>query len=424
MRPSRNLHPALCALVCALALPVQAAVVVKLKSPAPECAAAFVSRMSERLPGFSLEPLVGSVYLARSEPGPSLLNKQAESTPFLETGLVEAAQPDKLVFPPVFPAEADAEKGWHLAKIQAPAFWERSRGSRTVKVLVCDTGIESGHPDLRGNVGTGRNFVDGGERTEPTGNGHGTRIAGLIGGQGGRTGSGAVGVNWEVQLIPGKIANKQDGGALQSDMAKCVKWGADQGIKVVNLSFSGAVDSLAVQEAAVYLREKGGILVVAAGNKGLPRELPDDPNMLVVGGTNSLDWRPPAYNTGAYVDLSAPASAMFTTDMGGKHVTSQGTSLSAAVVSGAAALILSVRPELAADALTGLLLSSTVDLGPPGRDEFFGVGRLDLKKAAALLKLGERQVPAPAVLADPGLWRLGESGGGLAFDSAETARGL
>lgn len=424
MRVWRRPHPALCALACALALPAQAAVVVKLKSPAPEYAAAFAARMSERLPGFSLEPLVGSVYLAKFEAGPSLISKQAESAPFLASDLVAAAEPDKVNYPPFLAAEADNEKGWHLAKISAPAFWERSRGSRAVKVLVCDTGIESGHPDLRGNVGTGRNFVDGSERTEPTGNGHGTRVAGLIGGQGGRTGSGAVGVNWEVSLIPGKIANKPDGGALQSDMAKCVKWGADQGIKVVNLSFSGAVDSLAVQEAAAALREKGGVLVVAAGNKGLRRELPDDPNMLVVGGTNALDWKPPAYNTGAYVDLSAPASAMFTTDLGGKHVTSQGTSLSAAVVSGAAALLLSVRPELTADALTGLLLSSTVDLGLPGRDESFGVGRLDLKKAAVLLKLGESQVRAPTVFANPRLRLLSEFGRGLSFDSAETARGL
>lgn len=420
----RRHHSALCALACTLALPARAAVVVKLKSPAPEYAADFAAEMSERLFGFSLEPLVGSVYLAEFEPGPSLIFKQAESTPFMESGLVEAAAPDKLIYPPYLAAEADNEKGWHLAKIQAPAFWERSRGSRAVKVLVCDTGIESGHPDLRGNVGTGRNFVDGGERTEPTGNGHGTRIAGLIGGQGGRTGSGAVGVNWEVSLIPGKISNKPDGGALQSDMAKCVKWGADQGIKVVNLSFSGALDSLAVQEAAAYLREKGGILVVAAGNKGLRRDLPDDPNMLVVGGTNSLDWKPPAYNTGAYVDLSAPASAMFTTDLGGGHVTSQGTSLSAAMVSGAAALMLSVRPDLTADALTGLLLSSTVDLGLPGRDESFGIGRLDLKKAAVLLKLGESQVKVPTALGNPWLRLLSESRRGLSFDSAETARGL
>lgn len=424
MRSLRRLPPALCALACALALPAQAAMVVKLKSPAPEYAAAFAAKLSQRLPGFTLEPLVGAVYLAKFGPGLSLLSAQAEGARCLETGLVEAAEPDRLMAPPVLAAEAADEKGWHLAKISAPAFWERSRGSRAVKVLVCDTGIESGHPDLRGNVGTGRNFVDGGERTEPTGNGHGTRIAGLIGGQGGRTGSGAIGVNWEVQLIPGKISNQEDGGALQSDMAKCVKWGADQGIKAVNLSFSGALDSLAVQEAAAYLREKGGVLVVAAGNKGLSRDLPDDPNIIVVGGTNSLDWRPPAYNTGKFVDLSAPASAMFTTDLGGKHVTTQGTSLSAALVSGAAALLLSVRPELTADALTGLLLSSTVDLGPPGRDEYFGVGRLDLKKAAALLKRGESQVRAPAVLAKPGLRLLSESDRGLSFDSAQTTRRL
>lgn len=382
----RRHHSALCALACTLALPARAAVVVKLKSPAPEYAADFAAEMSERLFGFSLEPLVGSVYLAEFEPGPSLIFKQAESTPFMESGLVEAAAPDKLIYPPYLAAEADNEKGWHLAKIQAPAFWERSRGSRAVKVLVCDTGIESGHPDLRGNVGPGLNFVDGSGNTEPTGNGHGTRIAGLIGAQGGHAGAGAAGVNWEVRIIPGKITNKADGATDHADSAKCIKWGADQGIKVVNLSISGAAGNLAVREAAEYLYKKGGILVVSAGNKGEYLDLPDDPHMLVAGATNDLDWHPPAYNTGAYVDLSAPSSSLYTTDAGGKYMTGNGTSLSAAIVSGAAALILSVRPGLTSGELTALLLESTVDLGAPGRDEIFGTGRLDLGKALELLK--------------------------------------
>ena len=398
--------------------------VVKLKSSAPAQAQAFASLMSKRLPGFTLEPIVGSVYLARFEPGFSSLSEEAASSRFLETGLVEAVEPDKLMYPPLLAAAPADEKGWHLAKIQAPAFWERSKGSRAVKVLVCDTGIESGHPDLRGNVGPGRNFADNSEQTEPTGNGHGTRVAGLIGAQGGRTGSGAVGVNWEVQLIPGKISNKADGGAVHTDTAKCIKWGADQGIKVVNLSFSGAIDSLAVQEAAAYLHEKGGVLVVSAGNEGLHKDFPDDPNMIAVGGTNSLDWKPVAYNTGKYVDLAAPASAMFTTDLGGKYVTSQGTSLAAAVVSGAAGLMLSVRPDLSAQELTDLLLNSTVDLGAPGRDESFGVGRLDLKKALALLTRGESKVQASAAPAKPWLRLLTESGSALSFDSSAAARGL
>lgn len=103
--------------------------------------------------------------------------------------------------------------------------------------------------------------------------------------------------------------------------------------------------------------------------------------MIAVGGTNEPDWHPPADNTGRYVDLSAPASSLYTTDMGGGCITSNGTSLSAAIVSGAAALLLSVNQGLGAARLTELLLSSTVDPGSPGRDEVFGAGRLALGRA-------------------------------------------
>ncbi len=423
--------PALYALACAFALPecsasqdasgaardAGEAIVVKLKGSARDDAAGFAARMSRLFPGLTLEPIVGDVFLAKFDSRKSLAGEDGILAGFLETGLVEAAERDGAALPPVLAAEPAEAKDWFLDKIQAPVFWGRSKGSRSIKVLVCDTGIEANHPDLRGNVGAGRNFVDGGAETEPTGNGHGTRVAGIIGAQGGHAGSGASGVNWEVQIIPGKISNAADGRAVHTDTAKCVKWGADQGIKVVNLSFSGVVDSLAVQEAAGYLHEKGGVLIVAAGNAGARRDFPDDPNMLVVGGTNALDWKPPAYNTGRYVDLSAPASALYTTDLGGKHVTTQGTSLSAAIVSGAAALMLSVRPGLSADQLTGLILGSTVDLGAPGRDEAFGVGRLDLRKALELLTGGER-ASVFSRRAPEGPWtRLLKSGGSaLSFD--------
>ena len=346
----------------------------------------FTAALHKDFPEITVEPVIGNVYLAKEENGRADLRVLAERV--ASFNMVQAVQPREFAYPPAQAEErAEPDKTWFLSKIQAPLFWEKCKGSRSVRVLVCDTGIESGHPDLRGNVGAGLNFVDGSGNTEPTGNGHGTRIAGLIGAQGGHTGAGASGVNWEVTIVPGKVSNKADGATDHADSAKCIKWGADQGIKVVNLSISNAAGNLAVQEAAEYLYNKGGILVVSAGNKGEFLNLPDDPHMVVVGATNDLDWHPPAYNTGAYIDLSAPSSSLYTTDKGGGYITSNGTSLSAAIVSGSAALILSAKPDLTAQQLIDLLLASTADLGALGRDEVFGAGRLDLKKAIELLKL-------------------------------------
>jgi subtilisin family serine protease len=280
--------------------------------------------------------------------------------------------------------QVNLDKSWFLKRISAPLFWQKSIGSREVKVLVCDTGIESNHPNLKANIGLpGKNFVDGSTNTEPTGNAHGTRIAGAIGALG--LNGGAVGVNLNVKIIPGKISNDPTGKAYHTDTAKCIKWGADQGIKIVNVSFSGGLNEPVIHDAAKYLHDKGGILIMSAGNVWGRRDLPDDPYIIAVGMVNEIDWKTQFDSFGPYVDMTAPGTTIYTTDIGGKYFEDKGTSLAAAVVSGAAALILSVKPDLTADQLTDVLFRSTVDRGAPGRDEAFGVGRLDLSKTLEIL---------------------------------------
>ncbi|MDD4976186.1 MAG: S8 family serine peptidase [Bacteriovorax sp.] len=281
-------------------------------------------------------------------------------------------------------SQVNLDKSWFLTRIGAPLFWQKSTGSKEVKVLVCDTGIESNHPDLKANISLpGQNFVDGSTNTEPTGNAHGTRIAGVIGALG--LNGGAVGINLNVKIVPGKISNVASGMAMHTDTAKCIKWGADQGIKIVNVSFSGGLDEPVVHDAAKYLHDKGGVLIMSAGNVWGPRDLPNDPYIIAVGMVNQIDWKTQFDSFGPFVDMVAPGTTIYTTDVGGKYIEDKGSSLSAAVVSGAAALILSVRPDLSADELTEVLFRSTVDLGTPGRDDAFGVGRLDLSKTIDIL---------------------------------------
>ena len=276
----------------------------------------------------------------------------------------------------------DLDKSWFLKKISAPAFWEHSTGSKSVKVLLCDTGIEATHPDLNGNIGVGKNFVDGSSNTGPT-NPHGTRLAGVIGALG--NDGGAAGVNLNVTIIPGKISNDAKGAATREDAAKCIRWGADQGIKVVNLSYSSFLNEPVIHDAAKYLHDKGGILVMAAGNVWVHKDTPDDPYIIAVGMVNQIDWKTQFDSFGPFIDIVAPGTAIYTTEVGGKYIQDTGTSIAAAVVSGAAALILSVKPDLNADQLTDVLFRSTIDLGTPGRDDSFGVGRLDLSKTLEIL---------------------------------------
>lgn len=280
--------------------------------------------------------------------------------------------------------DVNLEKSWFLTKIKAPALWQYSKMNNEVKVLVCDTGIESNHPDLKSNISLpGQNFVDGTTNTEPTGNPHGTRIAGVIGALGIK--GGAVGVNLNIKIIPGKITNDPTGKTLHADTAKCIRWAADHAIRIVNVSFSGGLNEPVIHDAAKYLHDKGGILVMSAGNVWGRRDLPDDPYIIAVGMTTPSDWKTQFDSFGPFVDMVAPGVDIFTTDVGGKYLNDKGSSISAAVVSGAAALILSIRPDLTADLLTEVLFRSTVDLGAPGRDEAFGVGRLDLSNTLNIL---------------------------------------
>jgi subtilisin family serine protease len=231
------------------------------------------------------------------------------------------------------------------------------------------------------------NFVDGTTQTEPSGNPHGTHMAGIIGATANGP-DGAQGVNWNVQIVPGKISNEPSGKTQHKDSAKCIRWGADQGIRIVNLSFSGAYDNEDVIAAAHYLFERGGILVMPSGNdamSGEPKPFTDNPHMIVVGATGPDDWKAMFSAMGDHVDLTAPGVEMYTTHTGGQRIRDKGTSAAAALVSGAAALILSYRPELTAQQLSDVLLNSTVDLGSKGRDKSFGMGRLDLQKALELL---------------------------------------
>jgi len=281
--------------------------------------------------------------------------------------------------------DPEISKQWHLERIGAPYFWNRTTGSSTVLVLLCDTGVDSHHPDLKDNLLLpGVNFVDGSANTEPTGSPHGTHMAGLIGAVG-NNGLGISGVAWNIKVIPGKVSNDPKGVTEHNISAKCIRWGADHGVRIVNLSIGGALDNPAVIDAAKYLYSKGGILFMSAGNNGYPKDIPNIPEAIAVSATDKNDWKAYWSGSGPFVDLSAPGSEMYTTEPGGGYIMDKGTSCSTALVSGAAALLLSLNPHLTANELMQVLFKSSMDLGAAGWDPAYGHGRLDLIKALELI---------------------------------------
>lgn len=151
---------------------------------------------------------------------------------------------------------------WALQKIQAPAAWDKANGNG-VTIAILDTGVNAAHPDLAANMVAGWNVYDNTADTSDV-HGHGTMVAGAAAAAGNNL-QGGAGVAWGAKIMPVRIS-APDGYAYWSTVAQGIYWAADHGAKVVNVSFNGVSGSSTVQSAAQYLRNKGGVLVVAAGN--------------------------------------------------------------------------------------------------------------------------------------------------------------
>lgn len=269
---------------------------------------------------------------------------------------------------------------WHLPRIGAERAWEVSRGAPEITVAVVDTGVDSSHPDLSGRVLAGYDFVDG--DSDPCDeNGHGTYVAGILAAAG-DNGLGVAGVAWRVRVLPVRVLDKS-GQGYYSDVAAGIRYAADRGAKVINLSLGGGAYSRALQEAVDYARSRGSLPVAAAGN-GAAQSL-DYPaacnGVIAVGATDENDLPAPFSNRGGELDIMAPGVSILSAYPGNRYTSMSGTSAAAPQVSGAAALLLSVNGALSANEVERMLLTTARDLGEPGRDDASGWGLVRLDRA-------------------------------------------
>ncbi|MGZ3773909.1 MAG: S8 family serine peptidase [Pseudobdellovibrionaceae bacterium] len=277
------------------------------------------------------------------------------------------------------------EKQWHLKRINAPAAWSLQHNLERVKVLVCDSGIESSHPDLKGLVGLGKNFVDGSANTEPGSNGHGTRAAGVIAANS-NNGFGIAGLASHIILIPGKVTMGPEGSPASTEaMVACIQYAIDQRIRIVNMSYY-EIENPAVMAKAAELHKSGGMLFLPIGNDGLKNsgkviDLPITTDAVVVASTDFYDFKAMSSAKGKIVDLAAPGDGIWTTNIGGGFKLADGTSYATPLVAGAAAYLLGLNPNAPIDDVIDILRQTAVHLGTPGRNIAFGNGRIDLGKA-------------------------------------------
>lgn len=289
---------------------------------------------------------------------------------------------DMAVMPAASVNDPSYTKSWALPKTQATTAWDMTNGNGVV-IAILDTGVNSSHPDLASNIVPGWNIYDNNSNTSDV-YGHGTGVAGTAA-MVGNNGTGSAGVAWGAKIMPVRIS-APDGYAYWSTVAQGVYWAADNGAKVVNISYNGVSGSSTVQSAAQYLRNKGGVVVVAAGNSGGLESIAANDALLTVSATDSNDVRASFSSYGDYVDLAAPGVSIYSTTSAGSYANWSGTSFSSPVTAGVVALMMSANSKLGSADIERILKSTAVDLGSAGADPYFGAGRVDAAKAVATAK--------------------------------------
>ena len=298
---------------------------------------------------------------------------------YQRSGLVLAAEPDYLVHPLVYPNDLHFQNGdqWNLinlgqyggtngADIHITNVWNVQTSASNVIVALADTGIRYTHEDLAANMwhnpqentdgytndlyginltGNGRGNGDPWDD-----HGHGTHVAGIIGAVG-NNGVGIAGICWSAQLMALKFIDTNGNGAM-SDAITCLDFAASHGANVINASWGGTnFNSQALHDAVAAARNAGIIVVAAAGNSGYnndvvpfyPADYSDLDNVIAVAASDRFDQLAPFSDYGATnVDLAAPGTPIYSCWNGSDsdYRNYDGTSMAAANVTGACALLL------------------------------------------------------------------------------------
>lgn len=289
---------------------------------------------------------------------------------------IQFAEPDMLLPPSLTSNDPYFPYQWHLTKMQAPGAWDVSLGAG-VTVAILDTGVDATHPDLAGQLVAGWNMYDNNADTSDV-HGHGTKVAGVVGAAS-NNGAGVSSLAWYAKLMPVRIS-QPDGWASFSTIASGLTRAADYGARVANISY-GVSGSSTVQSAAQYMKNKGGVTVVSAGNTGVLVSTAASDTMISVSATDTNDALTSWSSFGPYVDVSAPGSGIWTTVRGGGYGSVSGTSFSSPATAGTVALMLAANSLLSPANIDSLLKSSAVDLGAAGWDQYYGAGRVNTTAA-------------------------------------------
>ena len=303
--------------------------------------------------------------------------------------------------------QRDGKAGADISALRA---WAKTQGSGRVVVAVIDTGVDYNHLDLSANVWTRPaglapysdpelgtvDDVHGFDAADLDGdpmddNGHGTHVAGIIGAVGDNN-EGMSGVNWKVEIMPLKFLGRNGSGTTR-DAIECINYAIARkrdgvNVRVISASWGSTMYSRALEDAIRAAGREGILFVAAAGNSSTSNDrrphYPSNynlPNVLSVAALNRHDALAHFSNYGAKtVHLAAPGAEILSTWLNNEYEEHSGTSMATPVVSGVAALVLALNPDLTAEQLRARLLDS-VDKLPALEGKVASGGRVNAARA-------------------------------------------
>ena len=269
-----------------------------------------------------------------------------------------------------------------VRKLDLPDAHQLALG-RNVAIAVIDSAVDARHPDLRGAVARSFNAVG---RPDAAPDYHGTAVAGIIRAHGLVQGAAPEA---EILSVRAFRANGEADGPTTTTqiLISAVDWAVRNGARVLNMSFIGTHDP-ALQQILNAANGKGVTVVAAAGNGGptAPPVYPAAyPDVIAVTAVDEKDQRYQYANRGSYIALAAPGVDILAPIERGGYAYVSGTSFAAAYVSAIAALLLERDPSLDPKSILELLATGAEDLGPAGRDDDFGAGRVNAYSSLKLL---------------------------------------
>ena len=329
------------------------------------------------------------------------------------SGLARGIEPDTFVQTARIPDGALVEQQLpYLDVIRVPDAWERVTGDGATIIAIVDSGLDYNHPEFRGRLAingadqfadgidndrngciddiAGCNFVSplsadpGCNYTRSAPNwaawddaGHGTVVAGVAAAAG-DDGSGVAGLSWDALLLPVKVLDCTGVGRI-STAAAGIRYAAERGAHIINISLGTTRDSNVLREAVLAAQAHGALIVASAGNAPSLVTYPGAyPGVIAVGASGYVELggepdyrRITAFSgNGSGLDLIAPGyliagplpaelcntPAWVCSD--GAYTVTSGSSFAAAIVTGAAALLRAEQPGLSGPLLSSLLLQS------------------------------------------------------------------